>query len=67
MTVFWGVTPCSLVIIDFRFRGAYCFRDLGDDDPDAGGSKLLWNVNLLLPDYTSNIPQDVTFISYSSP
>jgi hypothetical protein len=26
MTVFWDVTPCSLVEIDRIFRGAYCLH-----------------------------------------
>jgi hypothetical protein len=30
MTVFWDAAPCSLVKIDRRFGGAYCFHRLGD-------------------------------------
>jgi hypothetical protein len=26
MVVFWDVSPCSLVEIDQRFRGAYCLH-----------------------------------------
>jgi hypothetical protein len=26
MAVFWGVTPCSLIDVDRRFRGAYCLH-----------------------------------------
>jgi hypothetical protein len=28
MAVFWDEAPCSLVDIDWRFRGAYCLRRL---------------------------------------
>jgi hypothetical protein len=37
MTVFWDVTPCSLVEIYQRFRGAYCPHHR----LDGGGSKHL--------------------------
>jgi hypothetical protein len=30
MTVFWNVAPCSVVNIDRRFRGAYCFHYQGN-------------------------------------
>jgi hypothetical protein len=30
MAVFWNVAPCSLVDIDRRFRGTYCFHHQGD-------------------------------------
>jgi hypothetical protein len=30
--VFWGVGPCSLVGVDRRFRGAYCFHHRPDGD-----------------------------------
>jgi hypothetical protein len=30
MTVFWAVTPCSLVEVNWRFRGAYCLHLHGD-------------------------------------
>jgi hypothetical protein len=26
MTAFWVITPCSLVEVDWRFRGAYCLH-----------------------------------------
>jgi hypothetical protein len=48
MAVFWDVAPCSLVEIYRRFRGSCC-----DDRPDDGGSKHLWSVGKLLPDYTT--------------
>jgi hypothetical protein len=44
MAVVWVVAPCSLVEVYQRFRGP-CY-------PDDGGSKDLWNVGKLLPDYT---------------
>jgi hypothetical protein len=28
MTAFWDVAPCSLVLIERRFRGAYCLSTL---------------------------------------
>jgi hypothetical protein len=31
MAVFWDVAPCSLVDIDRRFRGDYCFHYQGDE------------------------------------
>jgi hypothetical protein len=50
-TVFRYVTPCSLVEIVRRFRGACCFYR-GDDE----GSKHLWNAGKFLPDYTARHP-----------
>jgi hypothetical protein len=26
ITVFWDIAPCNLVIVDRRFRGAYCLH-----------------------------------------
>jgi hypothetical protein len=48
MAVFWVVTPCSHVEFDRRFRSAA---------PEDGGSKHLWNVGKLLPDYTAQQPR----------
>jgi hypothetical protein len=31
MRAFWDVTPCSLVGVDRRFRGAYCLHHQGDE------------------------------------
>jgi hypothetical protein len=45
MAVFWVVALFSLVEVYHRCRGT-C------DRPDDGGSKHLWNVGKLLPDYT---------------
>jgi hypothetical protein len=53
MTVFWDVAPCSLVEVYWCFRGACCL----DCSPDNGGSKHLWNVGKLLPDYTALQPK----------
>jgi succinate dehydrogenase/fumarate reductase cytochrome b subunit len=47
MTVFWDVAPCSLVETDKRFRGACCLHHQVN-----GGRKHLWNVGILLPDFT---------------
>jgi hypothetical protein len=52
MAVFWVVAPCSLVV-----------RAMS---PDDGGSKDLWNVSKLLPDYTALQPRRQPF-SYSPP
>jgi hypothetical protein len=43
------VAPSSLVGVTRRFRGAYCPHH----HPDDGGSTHLWNVGLLLRDYTA--------------
>jgi hypothetical protein len=44
MAVFWVAVLCTLVEVYRSVRGA-C------DCPDDGGSKHLWNVSKLLPDY----------------
>jgi hypothetical protein len=49
MTVFSDISPCSMVEFDERIRGVYC---LNCNRPDDEGSKHLWNVGNLLPDYT---------------
>jgi hypothetical protein len=49
MAVLWVVAQCSLIEIYRRFRGAYFLHHR----PDDGGSKELWNVGKLLPDYTT--------------
>jgi hypothetical protein len=49
----WVVAPCSLVKINWRFKGAYC---LHHHRPDNGGSTHLWNVCLLQRDYTVIYP-----------
>jgi hypothetical protein len=40
-----------------RFRGLCCLHHQGDHHPDDGGSKDLWNVGELLPDYTAWQPR----------
>jgi hypothetical protein len=35
MTVFWDVTPCSLVEACRCVTGAYCLHHQGDDDGDG--------------------------------
>jgi hypothetical protein len=47
MTIFWDVAPYSLVEVYWRFRGACCLHHQGSDE----GSKYLWSVGKLLPDY----------------
>jgi hypothetical protein len=51
IAVFWVVAPCSLVEVYQRSRGPCCLHHQRDDRPDDGGSKDLWNVGKLLPDY----------------
>jgi hypothetical protein len=46
IAVLWGVTPCSLVDTDWRWRGAFCLHHQCYD----GGSKLLWNIYSLYTD-----------------
>jgi hypothetical protein len=58
MAVVWVVVPYSLVV--YRcFRGACCLHYQCDDD---GGSKRLWNVGKLLPDYTVQQPRRQPFL-----
>jgi hypothetical protein len=56
MAVFWVVALCSLVEVYQRFRGPCCLHHQGDDCFDDGGSKDLWNVGKLLPDYMALQP-----------
>jgi hypothetical protein len=55
MTFFRDFTPCSLLQVWRRFRGAYC---LHHHRPDDEGSKHLSNVGQFLPDYRRNVPED---------
>jgi hypothetical protein len=57
ITVFWDVAPCSLAEVYQRFGDACCLYHQGAHRPDDGGSKHLWNVGKLLPDYTSQVPR----------
>jgi hypothetical protein len=54
IAVFWVVAPWSLVEVYQRSRGPCC---LHHHHPDDGGSKDLWNVGKLLPDYTAIQPR----------
>jgi hypothetical protein len=65
MAVLWVVEPCSLVEVYQRIRGPCCLHHQGDRRDD-GGSKDLWNVGKLLPDYTVLQPRRQPS-SYSSP
>jgi hypothetical protein len=49
MAVFWDVAPCSRVDVYRRFRGVCCLYHQGNH----GGSKHLWNVGKVLPDYAA--------------
>jgi hypothetical protein len=64
MAVFWVVAPCSLVEVYRRFRlfAASIIRAIALD----GGSKHIWNVGKLLPDYTEQQPRRQPS-SYSPP
>jgi hypothetical protein len=62
MAVFWALAPCSLVEVNQRFRGPCRLHHQGDD----GGSKDLWKVGKLLPDYTAPKPRRQPS-SYSPP
>jgi hypothetical protein len=56
---FMVVAPYIPVRVYRRFRGACCFPQQGDKQvarADDGGSKHLWNVSKLLPDYTTQQP-----------
>jgi hypothetical protein len=53
MTVLWDAVPCSVVEVYQYFRGACCLSHY----PNDGGSKCLWNVSKLLPDYMVQHPR----------
>jgi hypothetical protein len=53
MAVFWVVAPCSLVVVYRCFRSTCCLHHQVTYRPDDGGSKYLYNVGKLLPDYTT--------------
>jgi len=53
MTAFWDMMPCSLVEVDWCFRGAYYLHHHGNH-PDYGGSMYLWN-GLFLWEYMEHI------------
>jgi hypothetical protein len=64
IAVFWVVSLCSLVEVYQCFRGPCCFNMT--HCPVDGGSKDLWNVGKLLPDYTALQPRRQPS-SYSPP
>jgi hypothetical protein len=66
MAIFWVEAPCSLVDVYQRFRDPCYLHHPGDKYPDDGGSKALWNVGKLLPDYTALQPRRQPS-SYSPP
>jgi hypothetical protein len=71
MAVFSFVASCSLVEVYRRCRGAPSSGrrvscTLLTRRPDDGGSKHLWNVGKLLPDYTAQQPRRQPS-SYSPP
>jgi hypothetical protein len=45
---FWGVTPCSLIDMYESLEDVFMFRV----KPDDGGSMLIRNVGICVPDYT---------------
>jgi hypothetical protein len=49
MAAFWDVALCSLVEVDRRFRGAYCFHLR----PYDGVGTHIWNIVLLQRDYVA--------------
>jgi hypothetical protein len=53
MAAFWDMAPCSPVV-DRRFRGATA--SIIKAINDGGGRTNLWNVGLLLRDYTASYP-----------
>jgi hypothetical protein len=56
---FWDMAPCSYyVAADLRLRGM-CSQHYQNDGPDDGCNTYLWNVVVLLRDYTAHIPEDV--------
>jgi hypothetical protein len=66
MTDLWNTAPCSLVVVDRRFRGAYCLHHQGGDRPDGLGSTHLSNVDLLQRRFTAQYPRRLSS-SYSQP
>jgi len=56
--VFWDRLPCKM-IVDRRFRGAYCLHH----HPDDGRNTHLWNVGLFLRDYTVQHPRRLSIFS----
>jgi hypothetical protein len=63
MAVFWVVVRFSLVEVYRRFRGACCFHNQGDDEPDDGGRNTYETLNF---DQTTrrNILEDSHLLSF---
>jgi hypothetical protein len=40
MIAFWDIEPCSLVVVDGRFRSAYCLHHQCDVHDDRGSTHL---------------------------
>jgi hypothetical protein len=53
MRVSWHTSPCSLLGVDLRFRGAYCLHHQGNDS-----SPWRWNVGVIR-DYTALYPKSL--------
>jgi hypothetical protein len=54
-TAFWGIAPCSLIEVGWRFRGVYCLHHC----PDGGGSMHLSKTRL----HGSTSQKAATFMS----
>jgi hypothetical protein len=63
MAAFWDKPSYSLVELGRCLRGAYC---LHHHRPDDGGSKHLWNVGLLLRDYTAQYLKMLSYLIFCS-
>jgi hypothetical protein len=57
MKALWDTAPCSLVLVDRRFRGVYYLHHLNYGD---GGSTHVWNVGLVQRGYTALYPRRLT-------
>jgi hypothetical protein len=57
MACLLGCSAVYLVEVYQLFRGPCCLHHQGDEWPDDGGSRNLWNVGTLLPDYTALQPR----------
>jgi hypothetical protein len=62
MATFWAIAS-RLIELDWRFRGAYCLHHQCTlDRPHDGGSMNLWNIGILLQDYTAISRKIIIFI-----
>jgi hypothetical protein len=53
ITAWWVSLCCICRLVYFLFCVLHYTTTYGDNRPDDGGSKYLWNVGKLLPDYTA--------------